>query len=176
MPVSDDLDHDVHGRRGHHRRLGARACRGRALHPERHHGDALAKWPLLIDPQGQGLGVDQAARRGQPLRVTELGDKRFRNHLEDAMAFGQPLLLENVEEVLDPILDPVLDKAIQRKGARLQGPARRQGVRVHGDVPLLPLTKLGNPHFSPELCAQVTVINFTVTMAGLEQQLSAASC
>ena len=26
------------------------------------------------------------------------------------MAFGQPLLLENVEEVLDPILDPVLDK------------------------------------------------------------------
>ena len=32
-------------------------------------------------------------------------------------------------------------------------------------------SRMGNPHFSPELCAQVAVINFTVTMEGLEQQL-----
>ena len=32
-------------------------------------------------------------------------------------------------------------------------------------------TRMINPHFSPELCAQVAVINFAVTMAGLEQQL-----
>ena len=32
------------------------------------------------------------------------------------MAFGQPLLLENVMEVVDPVLDPVLNKEIQRKG------------------------------------------------------------
>ena len=40
------------------------------------------------------------------LRVTTLGDKRFRMQLEDAMSFGQPLLLENVEEEIDPVLDP----------------------------------------------------------------------
>ena len=32
-------------------------------------------------------------------------------------------------------------------------------------------SRMGNPHFSPELFAQVAVINFTVTMEGLEQQL-----
>ena len=32
-------------------------------------------------------------------------------------------------------------------------------------------TKLANPHFSPELAAKTTIIDFTVTQGGLEQQL-----
>lgn len=36
---------------------------------------------------------------------------------------------------------------------------------------LLLHTKLSNPDFPPELQAQTTLINFTVTQAGLEEQL-----
>jgi dynein heavy chain len=32
-------------------------------------------------------------------------------------------------------------------------------------------TKLPNPHYLPEICIQVTLINFTVTPSGLEEQL-----
>ena len=32
-------------------------------------------------------------------------------------------------------------------------------------------TKMPNPHYLPEVCIKVTIINFTVTMEGLEQQL-----
>ena len=32
-------------------------------------------------------------------------------------------------------------------------------------------SKLPNPHYPPEVCIKVTLINFTVTMEGLEEQL-----
>jgi len=32
-------------------------------------------------------------------------------------------------------------------------------------------TKIQNPHFLPEICIKLTVINFTVTFAGLEEQM-----
>jgi hypothetical protein len=32
-------------------------------------------------------------------------------------------------------------------------------------------SKMANPHYLPEVCIKVTVINFTVTISGLEDQL-----
>jgi dynein heavy chain len=32
-------------------------------------------------------------------------------------------------------------------------------------------TKLPNPHYLPEICVQVTLINFTLTQSALEDQL-----
>jgi dynein heavy chain len=32
-------------------------------------------------------------------------------------------------------------------------------------------TKMPNPHYIPEVCIKVTLINFTVTFDGLQQQL-----
>ena len=32
-------------------------------------------------------------------------------------------------------------------------------------------TKMSNPHYLPEVCIKVTIINFTVTKSGLEDQL-----
>jgi len=132
-----------------------------------------SKWPLLIDPQGQGLQWLKKREQVNGLKVTSLLDRKFRNTLEDSMSFGTPMIIENVEEELDPILDPVLDKAVQKKGKALVIVLADKECEYDTKFKLSLTSKLANPHFTPELFAQVTVINFTVTMGGLEQQLLA---
>lgn len=46
-------------------------------------------------------------------------------------------------------------------------------VEYNKDFRLLLQTKLANPHYKPEMQAQTTLINFTVTRDGLEDQLLA---
>lgn len=46
-------------------------------------------------------------------------------------------------------------------------------VEYNQDFRLLLQTKLANPHYKPEMQAQTTLINFTVTRDGLEDQLLA---
>jgi dynein heavy chain len=46
-------------------------------------------------------------------------------------------------------------------------------VEYHPDFKLILHTKLANPHYQPEMQAQCTLINFTVTKDGLEDQLLA---
>lgn len=46
-------------------------------------------------------------------------------------------------------------------------------VEYNQEFRLLLQTKLANPHYKPEMQAQTTLINFTVTRDGLEDQLLA---
>ena len=114
------------------------------------------KWPLMIDPQSQGLGWIKKREEENKLKVTNLLDKRFRNTLEDSMAFGTPLLIENVEEEIDPVLDPVLNKDVQKKGRSMIILLSDKECDYSESFKLFLCSKLANPHFSPETFAQLT--------------------
>eukprot|EP00741_Cyanophora_paradoxa_P017811 tig00021017_g17202.t1 len=129
------------------------------------------RWPILIDPQGQGLQWIKNREEKNQLRVSQLSDKNFRMHLEDCMAYGKPLLIENIEEEIDPVLDPVLEKAIQKSGRGFKIALADKECEYVETFMLIMTTKLPNPHFSPELSAKTTIIDFTVTIKGLEDQL-----
>ncbi len=78
-----------------------------------------SRYPVLVDPQGQGREWIKNREEANQLKTTQLNDKLFRNHLEECLAFGRPLLIENIEEELDPLLDPVLERRLIKKGKTL---------------------------------------------------------
>lgn len=73
------------------------------------------------------------------------------------------MLLENVEEELDPMLDPVLQKQTFKKGAQLLLKLGDQDIPYNNDFRFYITSKMPNPHYLPELVIKVTLINFTVT-------------
>jgi dynein heavy chain len=89
------------------------------------------------------------------LKVTQLNDRMFRNHLEDCLGFGKPLLIENIEEELDPLLDPVLERRVIKKGKTYVVPLADKEVDFTDTFRLFCTTRLPNPHFTPELSAKV---------------------
>merc|ERR1711871_180416 len=136
-------------------------------------GTKATRYPMLIDPQAQAITwiANLEADRLPSFGIISLNNNRLKENLEFAMCEGMALMIKDVEEVLDPMLDPVLDKAIIKKGKTMFITVADQMLEYNPKFQMYFITRLPNPHFSPELQAKTTVIDFTVTMKGLEEQL-----
>jgi len=105
------------------------------------------------------------------LQVTTMRDGNLLRALENCIRLGRPLLLEDVGEQIEPALEPVLQKAVFKQGSRLLIRLGDSDVDYDTNFKLYMTSKMPNPHYLPEVCIKVTLINFTVTMDGLESQL-----
>ncbi|XP_061640433.1 dynein axonemal heavy chain 1 isoform X3 [Phyllopteryx taeniolatus] len=131
------------------------------------------RWNLFIDPQGQANTWIKTMERDSGLEIIKLSDRDFLRSLENAIRFGKPCLLENIEEDLDPALEPVLLQQTFKEQGSLKLKLGDSTIPYHESFKFYITTKLPNPHYSPEVSTKVTLINFTLSPSGLEDQLLA---
>ncbi|XP_022090689.1 dynein heavy chain 6, axonemal-like isoform X2 [Acanthaster planci] len=129
------------------------------------------RWPLMIDPQDQANRWIRSREAKNGLKVIKLTDANFLRTLENAIRIGMPVLLEEVGETLDPALEPILLKQTFVQGGRLLIRLGDSDIDYDKNFRFYMTTKMSNPHYLPEVCIKVTIINFTVTKSGLEDQL-----
>ena len=132
------------------------------------------RWPLCIDPQGQAnryiktMSKDLAENGMESVKLT---DKNFLRSLENGVRFGRWILLENIFESLDAALEPILQRNVFKQGGQDLMRIGDNNVPYNDSFRFYITTKLPNPHYTPETCVKVTLLNFAITPRGLQEQL-----
>lgn len=105
------------------------------------------------------------------LKVTRQSNPKMVKTMEFSVEAGQPVLLENLENSIDAVIQPIYARAIIKKGKSKYIKMGDKELTLSPDFTLFLHSKMANPHYPPEIQAECTLINFTVTEAGLEDQL-----
>lgn len=83
--------------------------------------------------------------------------------MERAIEAGHSVLIENMGESIDAVLNPIITRSTFKKGRSMFVKMGDKEVEYNKNFKLFLHTKLSNPHYPPEIQAETTLINFTVT-------------
>ena len=132
---------------------------------------SCARWPLMIDPQLQGIRWIKKHEEKRGLKVVRLGQKTLMTLLSTCIESGLPCMIENIQIAVDAVLNPVIGRQTIKRGRNLVVKLGDKEVDYSSKFKLYLQTKLSNPHYPPEIQAETTLVNFMVTEDGLEDQL-----
>ena len=131
------------------------------------------RWSLMIDPQSQANSFIKrlGKEHEEGIEFCKASDGNIIRNLGTAIMNGKWFLIENVGEELDPALEPVLLQQIVKEGAGYTIRIGDKNVEYNRSFRFFMTTTLPNPHYSPETCVKVTLLNFAITPEGLEEQM-----
>lgn len=103
--------------------------------------------------------------------MVRLSQSHMLEVIEKSIINGGIVLIEQIEESIDTVLEPLISRTLIKRGRYIR--IGNKELAFNNSFKLILHTKLANPHYKPEVQAQTTLINFTVTPDGLEEQLLA---
>lgn len=132
--------------------------------------NSFNRYPLIIDPSEKALNFLMNFYRNDKIIKSSFSDEGFLKTLENALRFGLPIIITNVERI-NPILNSVLNKETSKQQGRVLIRVGDQEIDFNANFKLFLVTKNSGFQFTPDLCSRVSFVNFTVTQRSLETQL-----
>lgn len=136
------------------------------------------RFPLMIDPQQQATNWIKKMEhlnknsKEEDKSILDPQTDGLINKLELAISWGLVVLIQNLDEEVDPALEPILNKSLKAVAGRLMlCIGADHEIKYDPNFRLYMSTKLPNPKYKAEISTKVTLINFTVKEEGLEEQL-----
>jgi dynein heavy chain len=105
------------------------------------------------------------------LKSLRLGSKSMNRDIEQAVENGYSAIIENMDVTVDAILMPIIARQYTKRGKNFLVKFAGKDLMLNKNFRLFLHTKLSSPHYPPEIQAEAALINFTVTEAGLGDQL-----
>ena len=122
--------------------------------------------PLIIDPSGQATTFISNMYKDSNIKKTSFLNKNFIREFKNSIHNGFPIIIEDAENY-DPILNSVLKISKTHRNLLFDG----NNVQVPHLFKLFLTTRDPNIQLTPDLYSRVTIINFTITRASLQEQL-----
>ena len=145
------------------------------------------RYPLMIDPQEQAniwiknmftnttqsenVRNNSEEKKTRQLVVVKPNDPNFSRNIENALTFGNILLLEDVGTSLSPLIVPLATKQFIRQAGGYAVKLGDRIVDIGKGFELYMTTSSPKPNIPPEVSAGVTLLNFAITPEGAENQL-----
>lgn len=129
------------------------------------------RYSLMIDPQLQGIKWIREKEKSNGLTVLRMNAKKLISEIQRCIQDGATAFIENIDENIDATLSPIIGRNSKKKGLTRVYMLGGEECVIHQNFYFLMHTKISNPHYPPEIQAEMTLINFTVTEGGLEDQL-----
>lgn len=132
-----------------------------------------SRFPFCIDPQQQALNWIRKKELHNNLKILSFNDADFLRNLEVAVKYGTPVLFQDVEDYIDPVIGNLLEKNFRYQTGQAYVMLGDKEIDVDANFRLYLTTKLSNPQLDPSIYARALVINYAITIDGLENQLLA---
>ena len=133
--------------------------------------DNSSRWPLMIDPQMQGYNWIRGMEPDLEIIKPTMEIKDITNKLKATIQYGKPVLLADSIESFDALIEPIMAKAVSKRGSAYMIKIGEDDIEYDQGFKFYITTKLSKPHFAPEVCVLVNILNMMVTEKGLLDQM-----